>query len=314
VFACRAALFISGQSQAASALIGSHMETCVYVSPNRETLMIEYPSEPALACGAASIMMDPENLNILLQSLTNALYGGVVEAGYRGEFVARILALLARDMVPNSVSYKPVTLGGFLTSFIGDLKLKELGLPQKFLEGLVTFTHFIPLKWEPTTEGLFYQLVSRFAAGSCRRNEKGSNYFFPVLLRDNTLGLVTFQVKNWATGDRKDITNASTTYLSPSYIFSGLKYTFTYVLGIYMQLGGAKEESFIPVWPHRTADYNNEYRLVTRGLSPKVFPFLTQKLQDLLKGLLTSFPDPMRISSESDYLFRILPCVYEPQI
>jgi hypothetical protein len=132
ILANRVGLRIIPSSSLASDLIANYMAICAYINHDHESLICVYPSEPALSEAAACIMwgmttftggsvsidhrrglhdddlkgtkaadnvgrLKSNIIHVMLNHLIRQMRVGSVDAGYRGEFVARLLAILAFD-------------------------------------------------------------------------------------------------------------------------------------------------------------------------------------------------------------------------
>ncbi|CAG8701632.1 16676_t:CDS:2, partial [Dentiscutata erythropus] len=92
----RLCIDIVPQSEYASDLVSSYMRLCLKISNDHKSIIISMPSEAVLAEASAQIMNDPEiGLIELINTLTSVLKNGIVEGGYRGELIARLLLLKA---------------------------------------------------------------------------------------------------------------------------------------------------------------------------------------------------------------------------
>ncbi|KAG9308729.1 hypothetical protein JVU11DRAFT_11514 [Chiua virens] len=79
--------------------VASHMRICLSTTPDRIWRFTKYPSEPILSCAAAYALHDsPERLPACLENLLQALNGGMIDKGKRGEMASRLLWLLAKDL------------------------------------------------------------------------------------------------------------------------------------------------------------------------------------------------------------------------
>ena len=182
------------------------MATCIEVSADRRSLFIGYPSEPVLAVAAANFMNDPNALPDILDALISGSKSGEVEAGYRGEQVARIIILLARDEAakkkyPNNplALAKPVTVYEFLSQLIGSGNMNDIRsatgkqLEPEVLNALITMTHFVPLTYIPDSTDLSLML-HRCAAAVMKRNAKGIDALIPALTQSDKHVLIHVQV------------------------------------------------------------------------------------------------------------------------
>ncbi|KAG9287213.1 hypothetical protein G9A89_008843 [Geosiphon pyriformis] len=197
-------------------------ERSIYSYDDRHKLLAFYPSEPILAEAAALLMKDQNVLRKLLHFLLDALHTGYIEPGYRGELVARLLLMIAwdhatrdRDISPHlgNLGYskefvsRPIRVKEFLISLFGQENYDEhiQSFPQKLADGLLAFTHFIPVTYTPNQTQL-RTLFIRFAAVICKRNQAGVDLIIPVLLdwdgsspiSVDSMSYFLIQVKNWS--------------------------------------------------------------------------------------------------------------------
>lgn len=96
---------ISSLSTFASQLIANNMGTCSFISADRTTVVTKYISEPLLTESATTLMWGEIDQTInsstrihIFEHLHQFLASGVVESGYRGELIGRIVLLLGRDL------------------------------------------------------------------------------------------------------------------------------------------------------------------------------------------------------------------------
>lgn len=173
------------------------MATCIHVSEDREALFVYYASEPVLAAAAADLMRQADTLDEMLERLNRSLVSGIVEAGVRGELVARILILMGRDHACNAMGRpigSAITVSAFLTALIGEPGIQQLDLPPELANGLMTFTHFIRITYAPTLQSL-KMLLLRCGAAMTKTNQRAVDTIIPVVTTDNKMALVVFQVK-----------------------------------------------------------------------------------------------------------------------
>lgn len=173
------------------------MATCLWISEDRETLLVDYPSEPILAEAAAKIMN--QHGKKILQHLQSSFLKNIAEAGSRGELVARILLLMAKDSLINDwreLYSQCVPVLHLLQALIGKQKVKEFGLQdEKMLaEGYVNYTHFIKLTYTPDEETL-RNLYCRCGAGVCKPTQASYDLVIPVAFQDKQIRAIVIQVK-----------------------------------------------------------------------------------------------------------------------
>ena len=105
ILGVRVCVDVVPQCQLSDLLVAQHMRTLYFVSEDRESMVTGYFSEPVLVQAAAQLTNEASSevhsaLNkwrVLLKLLLGSLRKGMVDAGFRGELVARVLLLLAWD-------------------------------------------------------------------------------------------------------------------------------------------------------------------------------------------------------------------------
>ena len=91
--------FLVYKSELASKLVAGHLWNCVYISPDRHTVVSTMPSEPIVSEAACHWLSLPNAWKTVLEQYVNQLKIGSVNAGESGEVAAAIICLLARDRV-----------------------------------------------------------------------------------------------------------------------------------------------------------------------------------------------------------------------
>ena len=204
VLGTRMLLDIAPRTELASDLVGNYMRHCVFVSQARDFVWSVSPSEPVLVEAATQLMHEKANINppplpCMLKHLEEALLCGFVEAGPRGELVARIILLLAADhacqkkgLAGRQFQYAQVlTVGEYLNSLIGADQLQTLvsgsemnkNMLKELLNGKIFFTYIVRAHYKPKRRNL-PRFIARGAAILCRRNEEGVDIVIPALLED----------------------------------------------------------------------------------------------------------------------------------
>ncbi|CAG8671789.1 6137_t:CDS:1, partial [Paraglomus occultum] len=140
----------------------------------------------------------------ILRVFGDSLKNGFVEAGHRGEIVARLVLILCwRQCVCVRKNKKAnytttVKLKAFLKVLLGnssaaDIVVQKIG--KELLDGKLFFTHFIPLQETPSQQTL-RKLWKRCAAGILKRNQRGVDILLVLKLGKNNFTFVMIQVKN----------------------------------------------------------------------------------------------------------------------
>ncbi len=132
-------LFVSPCSLSASELISQNMALCVGVGEDRSSVHCSYASEPSIVAASAELTESPRIFRSVLSNVVEIMHTGLVAAGYRGEFLARIMLLGAWDSAckkrnlpkisnrEHPLKYlKPLSLCEYLESLIPKEKLGEV--------------------------------------------------------------------------------------------------------------------------------------------------------------------------------------------
>ncbi|WAR54138.1 hypothetical protein PtB15_3B650 [Puccinia triticina] len=86
-----------------SELISSHLALCLYISPSRERIISEYPSQFTLSMAANYFLARGEDRMICcIKALTVILRQGLISSGNAGELASRIILLLAMHKAMDS--------------------------------------------------------------------------------------------------------------------------------------------------------------------------------------------------------------------
>jgi hypothetical protein len=206
LLACRLAITIGPFSREAEELVSSHLAILLRTDKERHFLKIYYPSEPILGEASASITSQI-GWGPALKALHNHLENGIINAGYRGELLSKVLCLIAMDRIPkpftkhNTSGYwahtQPVKVRDFLDGWLAspndgeydtfsDALLhanhrtdkKEL---NRFLDGYVFFNHFVRLDHILSIEAIASSW-NRGAAIMPKENTSSFDHVIPVML------------------------------------------------------------------------------------------------------------------------------------
>jgi hypothetical protein len=145
----------------------------------------------------------------LLRCLNNYIQYGIVEAGPRGELLARVMLLMCRDAtVDNEHSDRQgtetVKVGDFLNQLYGH---ERSGIirghfgdnADSFMGGYLSFNHFIYVNVLPPIETMEFYYVLHMAL-FCRRNQDLVDLIIPVKLAGGQFSFILVQVKNHQRG------------------------------------------------------------------------------------------------------------------
>jgi hypothetical protein len=196
----------------------------------------------------------------LLEELDRSLKNGVVDAGFRGELVARIILLLAWDrccldsismdgeknVLSSGIFLRPVQLIRFLDAL--------LNLPAETIEELQTqfdnpertawvrCSHFVRLDHVPSVDQLL-ELYQRGAVAIMTNLNRGVDLVIPIVfskddaveLKVDMVSCVLVQIKNRQTKDQK-YPDTATSFLTLQAVGTSLHENLPY-LSLYMSLG-----------------------------------------------------------------------------
>ena len=140
----RLAIQVGPYVTATKELVASHMMTLERVGENHDHLEARYLSEPIL-CEAAAEGTATYGWTKPLEALVSEMRHGIVDKGYRGEFITKVLLCMAvedvqRRVWENSTSHKgwkysqPITVGQFLNSLLRSPAKKEQAIPASAKE------------------------------------------------------------------------------------------------------------------------------------------------------------------------------------
>eukprot|EP00743_Colponemidia_sp_Colp-15_P006055 GILK01006508.1.p1 GENE.GILK01006508.1~~GILK01006508.1.p1 ORF type:complete len:637 (-),score=63.33 GILK01006508.1:158-2068(-) len=254
--ACRYCLHLVPQSSFCDALLAGHMATCLWISSERDAVLVSYASEPVLPEASAWELSSVDNASAALQTLTSALMNGLVEASYRGELVARIL-LLPFTTLQTTYFSQAFTLHCYLSSLLGSKTVKNiLKLPAAVLAATLQVTHFVPIDYEISCPEELQALYDCRAAAICKRNQQGDDLVIPFkMAQDNgspeaVYSAIKIQCKNWASDLHFDnVTVQGLRHLSGATRQQQWRYTFSEwaddvpvppYITLYMHLGSSK--------------------------------------------------------------------------
>ncbi|KAG9300226.1 hypothetical protein G9A89_007685 [Geosiphon pyriformis] len=285
------------------------MGICVYVSNDRHRLLAFYLSEPILAEAAASLMRDEKVFRKLLDFLLNTLHTAYVEPGYCGELVAHLLLMIAWDYANRNRE--------ILLSYLEKLGYSRefVSWPIRLVDGLLAFTHFIPLTYIPNQTQLRTFFI-RFAAVICKCDQAGVDLILPVLLdwdgsssiSVDSMSYFLVQIKNWNQFFDDDSSASVTSRLSEKYVFKDriIGKILNPYLSLYLQLSAPNSElqslhfyslpSFNtkPIKRAQLETCGKQYYLYALGLDKSVYHCLYKWSNDdigVLKWLLCAWPD-----------------------
>ena len=205
ILAPRLALTVGPRVREAAEIIASHLAILMRTDTDRHFLRSAYPSEPVVAEASAQ-MTGEKGWGQVLKALYQNVQTGIVEGGFRGELLSKVLCLIAVDQSqPDRVLEtwqftRPVKVSDFLNNFIkppGEpgkfatvtesikafAKVHHMDqlLIDRFLNGHVFFNHFIRVE-EDLTLPMLIQGWNRAAALSCKACVEAIDHVIPVML------------------------------------------------------------------------------------------------------------------------------------
>ena len=214
VLAPRIALSANPNSIEASEMIASHMAVLMRTDTDRHFLRTVYPSEPLLAEASANTTTT-YGWGLSLQALHLYVQSGIVDAGFRGELLSKIVCLMAaEDAMRSKPGYndkkewqcsRPVSVAQFLdklvrfesyertdrghtrqnitsiSDYITSYAKIDLVDLARFLGGTIFFTHFIRVRYTISIQTLV-QAWNRGAAIMCKSYNPRFDHVIPVML------------------------------------------------------------------------------------------------------------------------------------
>jgi hypothetical protein len=323
ILGSRLAINICPYSQVSHNLVSDFLALCLWISKDRRALASKMCSEPILS-HASAIVYDRMNqqaqmkaLDILAQSMKK----GIVEAGYRGELVSRVLFILAWDSIWRSIKplageiniTRKVKVKTYLQHLLSESVMDSLK-DWTFLDDdfWVFFTHFITLNYTPGKAAIL-SCMKRGAAIICRQNEWGIDLIIPMirkstihsettLLNDEDVSFILVSVNNYREGQSKaDFDDASSTYkMNPLFIgiidnAADVKLPY---MTIYMDVG-CPESGFI------------SRKLQDKKASPRLTESSTSESNSLLNHNLCLFGIDQSIFNKSWLTEEILPVLVD---
>jgi hypothetical protein len=249
------------QCQLSQDLVAQHMRALYHVSASRDAVFTGYFSEPVLVQAAGQLSnMDALDgsarwvllLRVLVQSLKNVQ----VNAGFRGELVARILLMLAwdkccssdvaHDKYSSGFYLRPAPLTKFLESLLCLGEDTKRSLDTAFnkdqCRAWVRCTHFVKIDYVPGSAQLL-ELFRRGAAVAVKELQAGTDLIIPIAfckdesveVTEEMVSCVFIQVKN-RKGRDPGYPETATTFQTPAATGVTISEKNDF-LSVYMSLG-----------------------------------------------------------------------------
>ena len=246
ILASRVSLFFDYSIDIAESLINGHMGICFYVSKDRKYLWLCYPSETTLSLAAASILRGGVfSWGECVQKIQEYTKMGLVEAGYRGELVSKIILSATWDSCQTFETHKSVTVKDFLTELGGKQLIEALkinnceeGEMNRFLKGRLFFTHFTYVAYTVTSEEELMNFCQKGQAIFCKLRQEAIDLIIPVILDSDTsvprFTFIAVQCKNHLLYDSDGHGSAESTMTAERAGFKDWKLPY---LVLFMSLG-----------------------------------------------------------------------------
>ncbi|TFY71749.1 hypothetical protein EVG20_g1246 [Dentipellis fragilis] len=177
-----------------------HMRLCLSASEGFRNIITIAPSEPVLA-EAAFRAMDGWDVPAALLSHIDSSY---LSIGERGELIASLLVLAARDAAVKSRPSSPHSLeddGRARVTSVVDFLHQDKHLAKDFEGADIWFNHLIKVHdFAVINQEYLWMILSRGAAVICANHRRGVDIVIPILFKNNLLkknvSAILIQVKN----------------------------------------------------------------------------------------------------------------------
>jgi len=213
-----------------------HMRMCIHATEGFRTMVTLSPSEPLLAEASATIMRTDLGEKEAPSALLDHIVGSYLSTGERGELVAALILLLARDkatreipqyrgVLPEGESFKNdgmttgrvVTVLQFLEALVPSEHYRfvkgrkpypcspyyppSTNLATAFGEAHIYFNHFIKVHdFKVINRAFLWRAICRGAAIICANNQRGIDILIPILMGKimdpKFVSAILVQVKN----------------------------------------------------------------------------------------------------------------------
>jgi hypothetical protein len=349
ILGVRLCIDVAPQSRLSHDLVAQHMRAMYFISPDRDSAITGYFSEPVLVEAAAyltnfnSAFQITNRWKILLEALVSSLRNGIVDAGFRGELAGRILLLLAWDrcclenkihsnlMPTGCIFLSAVPLVQFLDSLLHLNEVQKRSLKDRFgkpkRKAWVRCSHFIKLNYSPNT-GALLNLFRRGAVGITKNLQAGVDLLIPIVFCKNQsiavsermVSCVLVQIKNRKDSD-KAYPGSATSTLTPGMLHLNLNADMQF-LSLYMSLGprlGPKNSviempSILRELRSRTIG-EQQLCLAVFSMSSKAYKVLDESIIGLLGQIGQGWIDPLTLHDNDEWACNMvrsmLPCEHE---
>ena len=193
--------------------IERHMRLCTVATSGLELLLTTTGSEPLLAEAAFAAMTKSHESPIYHLSLH--MDNDCIDVGERGELVAALLVMQARDALASASTSRWVSVGDFMTSLLGasariDSALPSFALDQDerkplakiFEDSRIWFNHVLKIRNQDLINVRYlWRFITRGAMILCANCTRGVDLVVPICYSGNVLSrrtvtAILIQVKN----------------------------------------------------------------------------------------------------------------------
>lgn len=298
-------------------MVRSYMGISYFLDQNQGLLVYGYPSEPLLSLSASVLLRDNTKSFSWERSLAHVLpifRKVMVGAGFRGEFICRVLLSVAWDKCqsPKESLHVPITVSTFLAQLGGEKLVDAVSQSSKLLlNGRLYFTHFVYLSYAVTTEDQLMKLLAHGQAVLCRTNQQAIDLLIPVILSDNRrFSFIAIQCRNRVDNRWSDAANV--------YDIRKIGFDDSFIspyLVLCMQVASVPKPGIQTLC---SMNRGKKTIVAMNGLSPQVFPFLENEslfavitqFQPSWQDVITLFESRQRFK-ERDMLLRVMQPTYE---
>jgi hypothetical protein len=311
VLACRVSLFFHASMGIAETLIHSHMAICLKVSDDRNYFWATYPSEPLLSLAASTILKQGHWSNVI-KKLIPFVKNGMVEAGFRGEMICKIILSIVWDSLQKELCVQTsVKVKDFLKALGGDLLLEEINKAncqdqsrEMILDAEIYFTHFVYLTYNVTEKKELEYFAKNGQAVFCRFNQTAIDLMLPIILNPGSsksahISFIVVQCKNINNANNaesKSINEFMRTADPSSFHFTGWDSPY---LSLLMSIGPKQVrrrhiECLNSISSTKTFSSKKAILIAMYDLCEETYPLLNKTgVLEVLKKLRETFNDPI---------------------
>ncbi len=194
--------------------IERHMRLCTIAASGFELLFTTTGSEPLLAEAAFKVVN--KSTKSTIYHLSNHMDTNYVNYGERGELVATLLVMQARDAVASASESRWVSVGDFMKKLLGDSAARidsalpsfarngeeQNSLANTFVNSRIWFNHVLKVRnMDLINVRYLWRFITRGAMVLCANCQRGVDLVVPIcypgdLLSRRTVTAILIQVKN----------------------------------------------------------------------------------------------------------------------